>query len=162
MGATQRLGAGRRRCRYRRGYRRQRRGRQGSRARAVASAGEALSRSVPGRPPTPRCSATSARSSGSAPRPICRSVRRRDNRREPQPRTADDHHVKEATAMSPLQYQNRLRLYEARSLLLRRSRDLGVVAASVGYDKLSQFHREYQRQSGLTPLQDAGRLRAAR
>lgn len=72
------------------------------------------------------------------------------------------HHLKEATAMSPLQYQKRLRLYEARSLLLRRSRDLGVVAASVGYDKLSQFHREYKRQFGLTPLQDAGRLRAAR
>ncbi|XHO76155.1 HTH-type transcriptional activator RhaS [Burkholderia gladioli] len=72
------------------------------------------------------------------------------------------HHFKEATAMSPLQYQKRLRLYEARSLLLRRSRDLGVVAASVGYDKLSQFHREYKRQFGLTPLQDAGRLRAAR
>lgn len=64
--------------------------------------------------------------------------------------------------MSPLQYQKRLRLYEARSLLRCRSRDLGVVAASVGYDKLSQFHREYKRQSGLTPLQDARRLRAAR
>ncbi|WP_425129167.1 helix-turn-helix domain-containing protein [Burkholderia gladioli] len=68
----------------------------------------------------------------------------------------------ETTAMSPLQYQKRLRRYEARSLLLRGSRDLGMVAASVGYDKLSQFHREYQRQFGLTPLQDARRLRAAR
>lgn len=72
------------------------------------------------------------------------------------------HRFKAITAMSPLQYQKRLRLYEARSLLLRRSRDLGVVAASVGYDKLSRFHREYKRQFGLTPLQDAGRLRAAR
>ncbi|WP_341772328.1 helix-turn-helix domain-containing protein [Burkholderia gladioli] len=158
MGAGRRLGGrGRRRCRYRRGYRRQRRGRQGLRARAVASAGEAPSRSGPGRPPTPR-----PVHDPPDPRPICRSARRRDNRREPQPRTADDHHFKETTAMSPLQYQKRLRRYEARSLLLRGSRDLGMVAASVGYDKLSQFHREYQRQFGLTPLQDARRLRAAR
>ncbi|MDN7601681.1 helix-turn-helix domain-containing protein [Burkholderia gladioli] len=122
----------------------------------LTSPGRGLGRrsAVPSRPRSPSDSTTSARSSGSA--------RRRDNRREPQPRTADDHHFKEATAMSPLQYQKRLRLYEARSLLLRRSRDLGVVAASVGYDKLSQFHREYKRQFGLTPLQDAGRLRAAR
>ncbi|MBW5282048.1 helix-turn-helix transcriptional regulator [Burkholderia gladioli] len=130
----------------------------------LTSPGRGLGRrsAIPIRPRSPSDSTTRARSSGSAPRPICRSARRRDSRREPQPRTADDHHFKEATAMSPLQYQKRLRLYEARSLLLRRSRDLGVVAASVGYDKLSQFHREYKRQFGLTPLQDAGRLRAAR
>ncbi|WP_186041883.1 helix-turn-helix domain-containing protein [Burkholderia gladioli] len=130
----------------------------------LTSPGRGLGRrgAIPIRSRSPSDSTASARSSGSAPRPICRSARRRDSRREPLPRTADDHHCKEATAMSPLQHQKRLRLYEARSLLLRRSRELGAVAASVGYDKLSQFHREYQRQFGLTPLQDAGRLRAAR
>jgi AraC-like DNA-binding protein len=69
-------------------------------------------------------------------------------------------HFKEATALSPLQYQKRLRLFEARRLLLKRASDVGLVAATVGYDNLSQFHREYKRLFGAPPIQDALRLRA--
>ncbi|WP_300732845.1 AraC family transcriptional regulator [Pseudomonas sp.] len=69
-------------------------------------------------------------------------------------------HFKEATAMSPLQYQKRLRLLEARRLLIKRPGDLGVVASAVGYENLSQFHREYKRLFGAPPIQDAARLRS--
>lgn len=69
-------------------------------------------------------------------------------------------HFKDATALSPLQYQKRLRLLEARRLLIQRASDVGVVASTVGYDNLSQFHREYKRQFGASPIQDAVRLRA--
>ncbi|MEL1265124.1 AraC family transcriptional regulator [Pseudoxanthomonas putridarboris] len=69
-------------------------------------------------------------------------------------------HFKDATALSPLQYQKRLRLLEARRLLIKRASDVGVVASAVGYDNLSQFHREYKRLFGAPPIQDAVRLRA--
>ncbi|NPT38266.1 AraC family transcriptional regulator [Paraburkholderia xenovorans] len=68
-------------------------------------------------------------------------------------------HFKDATALSPLQYQKRLRLLEARRLLIKRASDVGVVASTVGYDNLSQFHREYKRLFGAPPIQDAVRLR---
>lgn len=69
-------------------------------------------------------------------------------------------HFKDATALSPLQYQKRLRLFEARRLLLKRANDVGLVASMVGYDNPSQFHREYKRLFGSPPMQDAMRLRA--
>lgn len=69
-------------------------------------------------------------------------------------------HFKDATALSPLQYQKRLRLQEARRLLIRRASDVGIVASTVGYENLSQFHREYKRLFGAPPVQDAVRLRA--
>jgi AraC-like DNA-binding protein len=68
-------------------------------------------------------------------------------------------HFKDATTLSPLQYQKRLRLIEARRLLMRRGGDVRVVASTVGYDNLSQFHREYKRLFGHPPLQDVARLR---
>ncbi|WP_059412790.1 AraC family transcriptional regulator [Cupriavidus basilensis] len=68
-------------------------------------------------------------------------------------------HFKDATGLSPLQYQKRLRLFEARRLLLKRASDVGIVASAVGYDNLSQFHREYKRLFGAPPIQDAVRLR---
>ncbi len=68
-------------------------------------------------------------------------------------------HFKEATALSPLQYQKRLRLMEARARLLERASDVGVVASAVGYENISQFHREYKKLFGAPPIQDARRLR---
>jgi AraC-like DNA-binding protein len=68
-------------------------------------------------------------------------------------------HFKDATTLSPLQYQKRLRLIEARRLLMQRGGDVRVVASAVGYDNLSQFHREYKRLFGHPPLQDVSRLR---
>ncbi len=68
-------------------------------------------------------------------------------------------HFKGATTLSPLQFQKRLRLVEARQLLIRRGSDVRVVASTVGYDNLSQFHREYKRLFGAPPIQDASRQR---
>jgi transcriptional regulator GlxA family with amidase domain len=62
--------------------------------------------------------------------------------------------------MSPLQYQKRIRLQEARSLLLARPGDVTGVGHLVGYDSPTQFNREYRRLFGAPPGQDAARLRA--
>jgi AraC-like DNA-binding protein len=63
------------------------------------------------------------------------------------------------TAMSPLQFQKRIRLQQARSLLLAHPRDVAGIGHLVGYDSPSQFTREYRRLFGAPPGQDAARLR---
>ncbi|MEV6646326.1 AraC family transcriptional regulator [Amycolatopsis sp. NPDC051371] len=70
-------------------------------------------------------------------------------------------HFRAVTAMSPLQFQKRIRLQEARSLLLADAGDVAGVGHLVGYDSPSQFNREYRRLFGAPPGQDAARLRAA-
>jgi AraC-like DNA-binding protein len=70
-------------------------------------------------------------------------------------------HFRAVTTMSPLQFQKRIRLQEARSLLLARPDDVAGVGHLVGYDSPSQFNREYRRLFGAPPGQDAARLRAA-
>ncbi len=67
-------------------------------------------------------------------------------------------HFKAATAMSPLQYQKKLRLQEARRLLIVNA-DATRAAYSVGYESASQFSREYARMFGAPPSRDAERLR---
>ncbi|MDT3438117.1 AraC family transcriptional regulator [Pseudofrankia sp. BMG5.37] len=69
-------------------------------------------------------------------------------------------HFREVTTMSPLQFQKRIRLQEARSLLLSRAGDVAGVGHLVGYDSPTQFSREYRRLFGAPPGQDAARLRA--
>ena len=61
---------------------------------------------------------------------------------------------KEATAMSPLQYQKRLRLLEARRLMLEDGEGAATSALRVGYASASQFSREYARMFGNAPLRD--------
>ncbi|WP_099020653.1 AraC family transcriptional regulator [Mycolicibacterium palauense] len=65
------------------------------------------------------------------------------------------------TAMSPLQFQKRIRLQQARSLLVAHPGDVAGVGHSVGYDSPSQFNREYRRLFGNPPGQDASRLRGS-
>lgn len=65
------------------------------------------------------------------------------------------------TAMSPLQFQKRIRLQQARSLLVARRGDIAGIGHRVGYDSPSQFTREYRRLFGAPPGQDAARLRRA-
>jgi len=67
-------------------------------------------------------------------------------------------HFKAAAAMSPLQYQKRLRLQEARRLLAA-NLDAQEAAYRVGYESVSQFSREYARLFGQPPGRDAGRMR---
>lgn len=64
------------------------------------------------------------------------------------------HHFRQATAMSPLQYQKSLRLQEARRLMLMEHYDVTTAAFEVGYEGSSQFSREYRRLFGLPPAQD--------
>lgn len=68
-------------------------------------------------------------------------------------------HFRAVTAMSPLQFQKRIRLQEARSLLIARPGDVAGIGHLVGYDSPSQFNREYRRLFGTPPGQDAARLR---
>ncbi len=69
------------------------------------------------------------------------------------------HHFKTITSMSPLQYQKRLRLLEARRLLMTRAANASGAARQVGYESLSQFSREYARMFGAPPRRDAARPR---
>jgi AraC-like DNA-binding protein len=65
------------------------------------------------------------------------------------------------TALSPVQFQKRIRLQQARTLLVNRPGDVAGVGHRVGYDSPSQFNREYRRAFGVPPGVDATRLRAA-
>jgi AraC-like DNA-binding protein len=65
------------------------------------------------------------------------------------------------TAMSPIQFQKQIRLHEARLLLTAHPNDVTGVGLRVGYDSPSQFSREYRRQFGAPPSQDAVRLRGS-
>jgi AraC-like DNA-binding protein len=68
-------------------------------------------------------------------------------------------HFQAATAMSPIQFQKQIRLQEARLLLAANPGDVAGVGYRVGYDSPSQFSREYRRQFGAPPSEDAIRLR---
>ncbi len=68
-------------------------------------------------------------------------------------------HFKGVTALSPLQYQKRLRLQEARRLMLGEGLDAAEAAFRVGYESPSQFSREYRRLFGAPPRQDVAALK---
>ncbi|MBE1585159.1 AraC family transcriptional regulator N-terminal domain-containing protein [Nonomuraea angiospora] len=67
-----------------------------------------------------------------------------------------------ATAMSPIQFQKQIRLQQARLQLAAAPGDIAAVSRRVGYDSPSQFSREYRRQFGAPPSQDAKLLTPAR
>ncbi|SBS78871.1 Transcriptional regulator, AraC family [uncultured Mycobacterium sp.] len=69
-------------------------------------------------------------------------------------------HFRAVTAMSPLQFQKRIRLQEARSMLVTAPGDIAGIGHRVGYDSPSQFTREYRRLFGAPPGRDAMRIRA--
>ncbi|MDN3359146.1 AraC family transcriptional regulator [Actinomadura sp. DC4] len=75
--------------------------------------------------------------------------------------TSFHRHFRTVTAMTPVQYQKRIRLHEARLLLVDRTHDVATVGYLVGYESTSQFSREYRRQFGVPPGRDAERLRGA-
>jgi len=63
-------------------------------------------------------------------------------------------HFRTLTNMSPLQYQKRLRLHEARRLMINQRIDAGTAAHRVGYESATQFNREYSRLFGTSPKRD--------
>jgi len=71
------------------------------------------------------------------------------------------HHFKAVTAMSPLQFQKRLRLQEARRLMLGEDLDAASAAYRVGYHDASHFNREYKSLFGVPPMRDVQQLRVA-
>jgi len=71
------------------------------------------------------------------------------------------HQFKAVTAMSPLQFQKRLRLQEARRLMLGEHLDAASAGYRVGYDDAAHFNREYKSLFGLPPMRDVERLREA-
>jgi AraC-like DNA-binding protein len=70
------------------------------------------------------------------------------------------HHFKLVTACSPLQYLKRIRLDRARTLMAVSGYNAGQAARAVGYESASQFGREFKRLFGVTPIEDAERVRA--
>jgi AraC-like DNA-binding protein len=69
------------------------------------------------------------------------------------------HHFRAVTAMSPLQFQKRLRLQEARRLMVGEALDATSAAFRVGYSDASHFNREYKSLFGAPPMRDTQRLR---
>jgi AraC-like DNA-binding protein len=55
------------------------------------------------------------------------------------------HQFKAVTALSPLQFQKRLRLQEARHLLLGEHLDAASAGSRVGYADAGHFSRDYER-----------------
>jgi AraC-like DNA-binding protein len=74
--------------------------------------------------------------------------------------SAFHHSFKLVTASSPLQYLKRIRLDQARRLMAHDGYNAGSAARAVGYESPSQFSREFKRLFGVTPVEDAGQMRA--
>lgn len=66
---------------------------------------------------------------------------------------------KQTTGLSPVQFQKRLRLLEARKLVAFGGYSAASAAFEVGYESASQFNREYARFFGAPPARDASNLR---
>lgn len=69
-------------------------------------------------------------------------------------------HFKSATSLSPVQYQKRIRLMHARTLMVSKGSSVAAAAYDVGYESATQFSREYARLFGMAPLRDAARMLA--
>lgn len=70
-------------------------------------------------------------------------------------------HFRSMTSMTPLQFQKRLRLSEARRLMLTENLDATATTFKVGYESPSQFSREYSRLFGAPPAKDIKALKEA-
>jgi len=69
-------------------------------------------------------------------------------------------HFKAATSLSPVQYQKRIRLMHARTLMVAKGSSVAAAAYDVGYESATQFSREYARLFGMAPLRDTARMLA--
>ncbi len=69
-------------------------------------------------------------------------------------------HFRTITSLSPIQFQKRLRLIEARRLMLTQARSTSQAAFDVGYESVPQFTREYGRMFGNPPASDMRHSRA--
>lgn len=69
-------------------------------------------------------------------------------------------YFKQVTSQSPLKYQKRLRLQQARRMMLGEGFDAAGAAFRVGYESPSQFGREYLRMFGAPPGKDVAAKRS--
>lgn len=67
-------------------------------------------------------------------------------------------HFKAVTNLSPLQYQKRVRLLQARTLMVASAKSVTAAAFEVGYQSATQFSRDYARVFGLPPSRDTARI----
>lgn len=73
--------------------------------------------------------------------------------------SAFHHNFKSVTSTSPLQYLKAYRLHKARMMMVHDGLKASAAAMQVGYESASQFSREFKRYFGMTPGEDAARLR---
>ena len=73
--------------------------------------------------------------------------------------SAFHHNFKSVTSTSPLQYLKSYRLHRARMLMIHDGMKASAAAMRVGYESASQFSREFKRYFGVTPGEDAARIR---
>lgn len=73
--------------------------------------------------------------------------------------SAFHHNFKSVTSTSPLQYLKTYRLHKARMLMIHDGMKASAAAMRVGYESASQFSREFKRYFGVTPGEDAARIR---
>jgi AraC-like DNA-binding protein len=64
------------------------------------------------------------------------------------------HHFKSVTSMSPLQFQNQIRLQEARRLMLGEELDAASAGHRVGYENPAYVSRDYKKLFGAPPQRD--------
>lgn len=69
---------------------------------------------------------------------------------------------KALTSLTPLQYQKRLRLLEARRLMIANAANVEAACFAVGYESPSQFSREYTRMFGAPPKRDTKQMQSVR
>lgn len=67
---------------------------------------------------------------------------------------------KSAVGMGPLQCQKRLRLTEARRLMLDENKSVTETSLDVGYESVSQFIRDYRKMFNASPKEDIRALSA--
>jgi AraC-like DNA-binding protein len=73
--------------------------------------------------------------------------------------SAFHHNFKSVTSTSPLQYLKTYRLHKARMMMVHDGMKASAAAMRVGYESASQFSREFKRYFGITPGEDAARIR---
>ncbi len=59
---------------------------------------------------------------------------------------------KDVTSSSPIQYLKKIRLNNAKSMLIERGMRVNEAATFVGYESTNQFSREFKRYFGLSPV----------
>ncbi|EJX0492273.1 TPA: AraC family transcriptional regulator [Salmonella enterica subsp. enterica serovar Thompson] len=73
--------------------------------------------------------------------------------------SAFHHNFKAVTSTSPLQYLKSYRLHKAWMMMIHDGMKASAAAMRVGYESASQFSREFKRYFGVTPGEDAARMR---